>query len=172
MSKSYKGKEGMRLEVPGANNPIGSASGFSLAGAAGAASNLLEGLGSRLQARAMASSQARAMLEATKINAAAQLAQREMELQADAESQQREHEVIIKTTRMNNSHAIRKAKVEGEQARLGQLQSTVHTHEMLDRMRDDFPDSDLNFETERGQSIRITRPKGASSEDSEGGRLL
>jgi len=158
--------------LPGTNNPIGNAGSFSLAGGTGAAGELLKGIGSRLQARAMASSQARAMLEATKITAAAGLAQREMELQAEAEAQQREHEVVIKTTRMNNTHAIRKTRVEAEQARLNQLQSTVHTHEMLDRMRDDFPDSDLNFETERGQSIRITRPKGASSEDSEGGRLL
>ena len=155
--------------LPGTNNPVGNASNFSLAGGSGAAADLLKGLGTRLQARSMASSQARAMLEATRITVAGQLATREMELQAEAEAQQREHEAVIKTTRMNNSHAIRKAKVEAEQARLGQLQSTVHTHEMLDRMRDDFPDSDLNFETERGQSIRITRPKGASSEDSEGG---
>jgi hypothetical protein len=157
---------------PGTNNPIGSATNFSLAGGSGAAGDLLKGIGSRLQARAMASSQARAMVEATRITVAGQLATREMELQAEAEAQQREHEAVIRTTRMNNSHAIRKAKVEGEQSRLNQLQSTVHTHEILDRMRDDFSDSDLNFETERGQSIKITRPKGASSEDSEGGRLL
>jgi len=53
--------------LPGTNNPIGNAGSFSLAGGTGAAGELLKGIGSRLQARAMASSQARAMLEATKI---------------------------------------------------------------------------------------------------------
>jgi hypothetical protein len=158
--------------LPGTGNPIGNAGSFSLGGGAGAAGDILKGLGTRLQARSMASSQARAMLEATKITAAAGLAQREMELQAEAEAQQREHEVVIKTTRMNNTHAIRKTRIEAEQSRLNQTQSTVHTHGILDRMVTDFPDSDLTFETERGQNIRITRPKGASSEDSEGGRLL
>jgi hypothetical protein len=171
MSKNSRYKRDVTT-LPGTNNPVGNAGGFTLAGAAESASGILQGLGTRLQARSMANSQSRAMLEATKISAAAQLATREMELQAEAESQQREHEAIIRTTRMNNTHAIRKTRIEAEQARLNQTQSTVHTHGILDRMGTDFPDSDLTFETERGQRVTITRPKGASSEDSEGGRLL
>jgi len=168
MARKFRNRHDVTT-LPGAGNPIGNAGSFSLAGSTGAAGDILKGLGTRLQARSMASSQARAMLEATKITAAAGLAQREMELQAEAEAQQREHEAVIKTTRMNNTHAIRKTRIEAEQARLDQLQSTNNVHGVLDRLRDDFPDANLDFTTERGQTIKITRPKGASSEDSEGG---
>ena len=162
----------MTFVPPGKNNPIGKGSKFELAKGGANAADILKGLGTRLQARGMMASQARAMLEATKINAAAQMATREMELQAAAEAQQREHENAIKLARVNNNHEVRKARVDSQNALLEQTQATIHTHGVLDRMTTDFPDADLDFKTERGQSIRITRPKGASSEDSEGGSFI
>ena len=159
----------VNIVPPGANNPIGTAGGFNIGGGAESFQGALGTLGSRINARGMAYNSARAIIEATKIEAAARLAQREMELQAAAEAQQREHESAIKLTRINNNHEIKKATAASEQGRLDQLQSTNNVHGVLDRMVSDFPDSDLDFTTERGQTIKITRPKGASSEDSEGG---
>lgn len=162
----------MTFVPPGEKNPIGNAGKFELAKGATSAGEILRGLGTRLQARHMAQSQARAMIEAAKINAAAQMATREMELQSAAEAQQREHENSIKLARVNNNHEVRKARVDSQNALLEQTQSTIHTHGVLDRMITDFPDADLDFKTERGQSINIRRPREASSESSEGGSFL
>jgi hypothetical protein len=154
---------------PGANNPIGNAGNFGISGNNGAAGSILRNLGTRLNARGMSWNAARAALEVAKVEAQRDMTVRSMELQAEAEAQQREHEAIIKTTRMNNTHEIKKINTTAEQGRLNQLQSTNNVHGVLDRLRDDFPDSDLDFKTERGESVRITRPREASSEDSEGG---
>lgn len=162
-------KKGSRVPQPGINNPIGSAGGFEIAGNSGAAGSILGALGTRLNARGMSWNAARAALEVAKVEATRDMTIKQMDVQAQAEAQQREHEAIIKTTRMNNTHEIRKANAASEQARLDQLQSTNNVHGVLDRLRDDFPDADLDFKTERGQSIRITRPREASSDSSEGG---
>jgi hypothetical protein len=157
---------------PGSNNPIGSAGDFSLAGNTGATGAVLRNLGTRLNARGMSWNGARAALEVAKVEAQRDLAVKSMELQAAAEAQQREHEATIKLTRISNNHRIKAHVVEAEQGRLDQLQSTNNVHGVLDRLKNDFPDADLDFTTERGQTIKITRPKGASSEDSEDGSSL
>jgi hypothetical protein len=154
---------------PGTNNPIGNSTGFTLGGNNGAAGSVLRNLGTRLNARGMSWNAARAALEVAKVEAHRDMTVRSMELQAEAEAQQREHEAIIKTTRMNNAHAIKAHIVEAEQGRLDQLQSTNNIHGVLNRLRDDFPGANLEFETERGERVNITRPREASSEDSEGG---
>ena len=162
-------KKGGRVPQPGVNNPIGSAGDFKIAGNSGATGSILGALGTRLNARGMSWNAARAALEVAKVEAQRDMTVRSMELQAAAEAQQREHEAIIKTTRMNNTHELKKITLTAEQARLNQLQSTNNVHGVLDRLRDDFPGANLEFETERGERVNITRPKGASSEDSEDG---
>jgi hypothetical protein len=158
-----------KLGVPGANNPIGNAGGFNIGGNDGSAGELLANIGNRLAARSMANSNARAMLDIAKVEAVTQHHLTKMKLEAEAAAQQREHEAIIKTTRMNNTHELRKITATAEQARLNQLQSTNNVHGVLDRMVTDFPDADLNFETERNQKIEIKRPREASSDSAEGG---
>ena len=153
---------------PGKDNPVGNSGKFDLAGQS-QTGGILQALGTRANARGIAQGNARAIIESARIKAATELTLKQMEIQAAAEATQAEHERAIKLARQKNNHEIKVAKVENEQKRLNQTQSTVHTHGVLDRMITDFPDADLDFTTERGQSVRITRPKGAPSEDSEGG---
>ena len=164
-----KNKGARIVPQPGVSNPIGSAGDFKIAGNSGATGSILGALGTRLNARGMSWNAARAALEIAKVEAHRDMTVRSMELQAEAEAQQRKHEEIIKTTRMNNTHELKKITTTAEQARLNQLQSTNNVHGVLDRLRDDFPGADLEFETERGEKVNITRPREASSEDSEGG---
>jgi hypothetical protein len=162
-------KKGGKLTQPGTSNPIGNAGEFGIAGNSGATGAVLRSLGTRLNARGMSWNAARASLEVAKVEAQRDMTVRSMELQAAAEAQQRGHEATIKLTRLRNNHEARQTRLVAEQGRMDQLQSTNNVHGVLDRLRDDFPDADLNFETERGQTIKITRPKGASSESSEDG---
>jgi hypothetical protein len=161
----------MTFMPPGKDNPIGKAADFKIGGSGtgGSTVDILRGFGNRLQARGLAQGNARAIIESAKIKAATEMTVKQMELQAQAEAQQREHENAIKIVRANNNHTTRLEKLKSEQGRLDQLQSTNNVHGVLDRMITDFPDADLDFKTERGQSIRITRPREASSDSSEGG---
>jgi hypothetical protein len=165
-------EKGDKPTYPGSNNPIGGAGEFKIAGNDNSAGELLANIGNRLSARASMNANARAMLDIAKVEAVTKHYVTKLELQAAAEAQQRAHENAIKLARINNAHELKKINLESEQGRMDQLQSTNNVHGVLDRMVTDFPNDDLDFKTERGESIRITRPKGASSEDSEGGSLL
>jgi len=155
----------------GSDNPVGRSAEFKIGGGSGGttAGSILKNLGTVLANRSAINSAARGRLEETKVNALKELELKRMELEAQASESELAHERSIREARLDNTAEIRKAKAVGEISRLNQTQAGVHTHGVLDRMVTDFPDADLDFTTERGQTIKITRPKGASSESSEGG---